>query len=217
MVGRVYTLKTHNPRETIHKWEESPKEWGIWVPHQAPPPRGPALKRWAPRMAGCEDQHSFHTGKLEGCRTQKCCPKGHTENLTGATKSQSKGSNREGAWVRPTFWSWRASQKGRRRLGLTLETQVPTAVTMRTLVVASTILESSLYSFSMMGLPTHQQASTSLSSSRSPKHTALGPSPASHSWPQPQEHPTPCSQLSWHPASLISGLQPLREAGLAVT
>ena len=144
MVGRVYTLKTHNPRETIHKCEESPKEWGIWVPHQAPEPRGPALKRWAPRTAGWEDQHGFHTGKLEGCRTQKCRSNGHTENLTGATKSQRKGSNREGAWVRPTFWSWRASQKGRRRLGLTLETQVPTAIAVRTLVVANTILESSL-------------------------------------------------------------------------
>jgi len=58
----------------------------------------------------------------------------------------------------------------------------------------------------MMGLPTHQQASTSLRSSRSPEHAALGPSPAHHSgWHQPQEHPRSCSQLSWHPASLIRG------------
>ena len=57
-----------------------------------------------------------------------------------------------------------------------------------------------------MGLPTHQQASTSLRSSRSPEHAALGPSPAHHSgWHQPQEHPRSCSQLSWHPASLIRG------------
>ena len=34
----------------------SPKECGVWVPHQAPYPRGAILRRQIPRISGCEGQ-----------------------------------------------------------------------------------------------------------------------------------------------------------------
>ena len=63
---------------------------------------------------------------------------------------EGRSSNLKEAWVRPTGWSWQATQRGRRHLGLTLGTQMMAAAfwgthpTRRMLVLASTILESSL-------------------------------------------------------------------------
>ena len=73
------------------------------------------------------------------------------------------------AWGRPTCWSWRVSQRRRRQPQLILGTQTPAAAilggvhsTTWTLLLASTILESSLQPISLRiqphpGPPAHRQ------------------------------------------------------------
>lgn len=84
---------------------------------------------------------------LKGWGKQRLRLKGHTQNLTHS-QTQGRSNNLVLALVRFTCLSWRVSQRSRRRLTLTLGTQIVAVAISeahfpRTLVPTSTILESS--------------------------------------------------------------------------
>lgn len=94
-----------------------PKEWGVWAPvgffspgvlHQEDePPKSLALK--ASRAYVQENKRAV------GNRDTTL--KGHMQNLT-CSETQCRSSTLKGAWVWPSFRSWRSFQRGRKQLGL---------------------------------------------------------------------------------------------------
>ena len=112
----------NTPRWAPHKLDNKysaevvPQEWELRVPHQAPQPgvlqrEDEPPEHLAPKASRASFQESQ---RIVGNRDFTL--KGHIEN------SHAPG-RLKGAWVRPTCWSWRASQRSRRQLELTLETQ----------------------------------------------------------------------------------------------
>ena len=93
--------------------------------------------------------------------TLKCC----TQNLM-CSETQQRDTSLKEAWVRPTWWFWRSFQIGKGQWGSSwgLESWPQkfwgAYSTTKTLVLTSTILESSLCLISAEGLPAHQQAPT---------------------------------------------------------
>ena len=99
--------------------------------------------------------------------TLKCC----TQNLM-CSETQQRGTSLKEAWVRPTWWFWRSFQRGKVQWGSSwgLESWQQkfggAYSTAKTLVLTSTILESSLCLIRAEGLPAHQQAPPSPRTSR---------------------------------------------------
>ena len=98
--------------------EVVPKEKGVQAPYQASQPGVPARGRWAPRASDFDNQWGLCSGEPKRAVANRDSPlKGPVQNRTHS-KSQCRGSNLKGAWVRPTCWSWRASPRGRGQRGL---------------------------------------------------------------------------------------------------
>ena len=72
-----------------------------------PPEKPQNMQLW--RLQG------LHMGEWEGIESREPTLKGHGQNLS-CSETQCRSSNMTGAWGRPTCWSWRAAQRGRRQL-----------------------------------------------------------------------------------------------------
>ena len=72
-----------------------------------PPEKPQNMQLW--RLQG------LHMGEREGMESREPTLKGHGQNLS-CSETPCRSSNMTGAWGRPTCWSWRAAQRGRRQL-----------------------------------------------------------------------------------------------------
>ena len=102
--------------------EVLPKDPEVQNPHQAPWTGSPALGRRAPQCLALKASKAYFQESQRAVGNRDSTLKRHTKNLI-CSKTQGRSRNLKEAWVRPTCWSWRASQRGRKQLGLTLETQ----------------------------------------------------------------------------------------------
>ena len=76
----------------------------------------------APRAFGIESQWGLLLGVPGGWGKEISLSKGKHKISHTPSKTQGRSSNLRAAWARPTCWSWRDSQTGRRQQQLTLET-----------------------------------------------------------------------------------------------
>lgn len=77
------------------------------------PPWGSALERWVPGMSGFKGKQSFLSREQKIVGNAGNTLKGPTQNITGA-RTQGRCSNLRGAWVKSNWYSWRATQRGKR-------------------------------------------------------------------------------------------------------
>ena len=128
------------------------------------PARSPAPRRQAPAMSGFEGQWGLDTERQRAVGN-RLTQKGCTQNLP-LSESLCRCGDLKEVWVRPTCWSGRASTRRRRQTGNLTGTKTRVALlegahsTARTLLLVSTILESSLWSISTGGYTAHQCTTT---------------------------------------------------------